>query len=265
MPRKSGFKCLEKTKRKISEANKGVSRNKGIFRSTETKRKISEALKGRIFSEEHKRKISEIHRGKIFSEEHKRKISEAMKGKKLKPFSEEHKKNMSLANKGRIISEETRKKISLANKGKIRSTEMKQRISEAKKGRSRSEETKRKMRISHIKIVEKQIDDGGQITPRYNFNACKFFDELNKLKGWNGQHAENGREYKVNKLGYFLDYYEPDKKVIGEYYEKHHYKDKNILTEKTLLRELEIRKYFKDYKFIRVNAFDPTNLKVEFL
>lgn len=42
-----GHKVSEETKNKISNANKGHSRNKGIVRSEETKRKVSESKKGK--------------------------------------------------------------------------------------------------------------------------------------------------------------------------------------------------------------------------
>ena len=73
--------------------------------SEETKRKISEAKKGVTRSEETKRKLSEAHKGKHLSEEHKRKLSEAMKGKnkgkKFGSLSEERKKILSDAYKGK--------------------------------------------------------------------------------------------------------------------------------------------------------------------
>lgn len=88
----------------------------GFKHSEESKRKISEACKGIKFTEEHKKKLSEAKlrnhirywKGKkrrMWSDEHKRKMSEANKGKTYgrvyKPLSEEHKKKISLANKGR--------------------------------------------------------------------------------------------------------------------------------------------------------------------
>lgn len=77
-------KHSEETKRKISEAHKGMHHSV----SEETKRKISEANKGKKRSEETKRKISESlkgntpwNKGKKFSDETKRKLSEAHGGK----------------------------------------------------------------------------------------------------------------------------------------------------------------------------------------
>ena len=105
-----GYVLSEESKRKISEAFTGKTRNE------QTKRKISESQKGeknhnygKLFSEEHKRKISEANTGeknhnygKPLNEETKRKISEANTGEKNpnygKPLSEEHKRKLSEAN-----------------------------------------------------------------------------------------------------------------------------------------------------------------------
>jgi hypothetical protein len=54
----TGVKCLETTKIKISEGNKGK------IRSKETKIKMQKSLKGRIFSDETRSKISKSKKGK---------------------------------------------------------------------------------------------------------------------------------------------------------------------------------------------------------
>lgn len=68
----------------------------------ETRKKLSEAHKGITLSEEHKKKISEARKGITFSEEHKRKMSEVNKGKNN-------------PNYGKHRSEETKKKIGESN------------------------------------------------------------------------------------------------------------------------------------------------------
>jgi len=112
----SGAIKSEKTRRKMSEANKGKNNpNYGKSLSEETRRKMSEAQKGKIRSEEHKRKNSEVHKGKTHSEETKKKLSEANIGKTL---SEEHKRKMSEVQKGKIRSEEHKRKMSDVRKGR---------------------------------------------------------------------------------------------------------------------------------------------------
>ena len=112
----SGAIKSEKTRKKLSEANKGKNNpNYGKSLSEETRRKMSEAQKGKIRSEEHKRKNSEAHKGKTHSEETKKKLSEANIGKTL---SEEHKRKMSEVQKGKIRSEEHKRKMSDVRKGR---------------------------------------------------------------------------------------------------------------------------------------------------
>lgn len=79
----------------------------------ETRRKISEAHKGLHLSEEHRRKISEANKGRIVTEETRRKISESQKGR---PLSKEHYRNVCEANKK--VTEGKCRKISEANKGR---------------------------------------------------------------------------------------------------------------------------------------------------
>lgn len=75
---------------------------------------ITHPVLGRKLSEETKKKMSEAKKGIKFSEEHKRKISKANKGKKRKPHTEETKIKMREKQKGRIFSEEHIKNIRIA-------------------------------------------------------------------------------------------------------------------------------------------------------
>ena len=106
----AGGKRSEKTKHKLSEANKGENHPMyGRTPSEETKRKLSEANIGennpnfgKPRSEETKRKLSEANIGKTHTEETKRKLSEANKGENHPMY-------------GRTPSEETKRKLSEAN------------------------------------------------------------------------------------------------------------------------------------------------------
>lgn len=82
--------------------------------SEETKKKISEAHKGIKLSQKHKENISKAHKGKKLTKEHISKILESRKGFK---HTEETKDKISKAHKGKIISLETRKRMSKAQKG----------------------------------------------------------------------------------------------------------------------------------------------------
>ena len=116
----SGFKHSEKSKRKMSEFQKGIKC------SEKAKLKISESAKKRYTNIENHPAY-----GRKLTEETKKKMSEAHKGR---VFTEEQRENMSKAQKGRVISKETKAKIS-----------------KAKKGIPKSEETKRKMSLSFTK------------------------------------------------------------------------------------------------------------------
>ena len=127
-----GHSCSPETRRKISEARKGMRfseehrrkisealtgkphPNQSHRHSEETKRKMSEAQKRRPpISAETRAKMSEAHRGKPLSEEHIRAMSRALTGRR---FTKEHCRNLSEARKGKHHSEETRAKISESRK-----------------------------------------------------------------------------------------------------------------------------------------------------
>lgn len=92
-----GFKHTDKSKKKMSESQKGKKL------SEETKRRMSKAQKNKVVSEKTRRKISEGHKGFKLPEKVKRKISVALKGKYTgkdsplygKPLSKERRRRMS--------------------------------------------------------------------------------------------------------------------------------------------------------------------------
>lgn len=105
-----------------------------------------------------------------------------------------------------------------------------------------SEETRRKMRLSYIKYHESKY---GQLFPNYNKTACKIIDDYGNKNGYNFQHAENGGEYYIQELGYWLDGYDKEKNIVVEFYEKAH----DYKKEKDSIREKEITDFLK-CKFI---------------
>ncbi len=67
-------------------------------------------------------------------------------------------------------------------------------------------------------------------------------DLLNNVYGWNLQHAENGNEYHIKELGYWLDGYDKEKNIVVEYDEpKHKYYDK----QKDIKRQQNIIQFLK--------------------
>jgi very-short-patch-repair endonuclease len=115
-------------------------------------------------------------------------------------------------------------------------------------GKKHSTETKRKQRISALNYLE---STKGQIVPRYNTKSIKIIEEYGKQYGYNFKHAENGGEFYIKELGYFVDGYDVEKNVILEIDEKNHFDNNGKLKEKDQVRQLEIEKLLK-CKFIRI-------------
>ena len=144
--------------------------------------------------------------GKKHSEESKRKTSESLKGKNSpnygKSHSAEHRRNLSISMKGRIFSAEHR----------------------------------RNLRLARIADVKKKY---GQLSPNYNPEACKLIEEYGRTNGYNFQHAENGGEFHIKSLGYWVDGYDKKQNVVIEIYESHHKRQ----IEKDACRQKEIEEY----------------------
>ena len=116
------------------------------------------------------------------------------------------------------------------------------------KNRFISKKTKRKLRLSAIKRISKQVFNGGQLQPSFNKGACEFIEEYGKQHGYNFQHAMNGGEFHIKELGYWVDGYDKKKNVVIEYDEMGHSYQK----EKDIHRMNEIKQHL-DCKFIRYN------------
>ena len=186
----------------------------------------------------------------------KQKISKKMKSV-IK--TAEWKRKIGESNKGRVVSKETREKISQAKigqpsklKGRERPVEWSANISKAKMGKpspfrgiSLSEDSKRKMRLAAINRIRNA--GHANFVPSYNKLACKIFDYINSELNLNGMHGENGGEFYIEKLGYWVDYYEPNLNLIIEYDEEYHKYKKD----KDVNRENEIKQHLNCH-FIRI-------------
>jgi len=209
------------------------------------------------------------HKGMVCSEETKIKLSLSKSGKNHPMYGKHHseeskrkiRKNMpdfSGANHymyGKHHTEETKRKLSKSHKGIFPNKETRYKMSISQKNRlCRSIETKRKMRLSAIKRISEQRFNGGQLSPRYNSKACKFIENYGKQHGYNFQHAENGGEFFIKKLGYWVDGYDKEKNVVFEYDEIHHSNRKEM----DIRRMNEIKQHL-DCKFIQ---YDERNRKL---
>jgi hypothetical protein len=154
-----------------------------------------------------------------------------------------------------------RKGKSSWNKGKPRTLEEKKNISKAiKEGKAKStyrptEEHKRKIRLAVLESIKKCK---GQVSPRYNPDACKVIDEYGKLHGYNFQHAENGGEFYIKELGYWVDGYDKEKNTVIEYYESYHHDEKR---ERDVRRQKEIVEHLKCNFIILKDGYDITTRK----
>ena len=91
----------------------------------------------------------------------------------------------------------------------------------------------------------------GQVVPRYNINSISIIEEYGSKYNYNFRHAENGGEFHIKELGYYVDGYDIEKNVVIEIDEPHHFNSDGSLKEKDYSRELEITKLLK-CKFIRI-------------
>jgi len=105
--------------------------------------------------------------------------------------------------------------------------------------KTHSKNTKQKMRIARINSIE---SNNGQISPNYNPTSIYYLDWLSAWNGWNLQHAENGGEYHIKKLGYFVDGYDKKNNIVVEFYENAHYNN-GKLSDRDIAREIDIKKY----------------------
>ena len=190
------FKC--KYSKMLPWTDKVLRRNcpvcrKSITHTTDYQRKIAEKLKTPC------RKCSCIKRNNNIV--WKKNLSLSKTGKNHPMFgktnTDEYKENMS-------------KRVSGKNNGFF--------------GKHHKDSTKKILKARHI---ERKIKTGIAYSPSYNKIACKYFDTLNKIMGWNGRHALSGGEFFVVDTGYWVDYYEPNLNLVIEWDEPHHNKIKN--------------------------------------
>jgi very-short-patch-repair endonuclease len=79
----------------------------------------------------------------------------------------------------------------------------------------------------------------------------KYFNQLEKENGWVGH-----RQYLIEHLGYFVDYYEPTQNIVVEYDEPRHYKS-GMLREKDIYR-MEAIKQHLGCQFWRYDEYNNT-------
>jgi len=119
------------------------------------------------------------------------------------------------------------------------------------------EEYIKKLRVSSLERIQERLKDGHQITPNYNPAACILIDEYGEQNNFKFQHAMNGGEFHIKELGYWVDGYDPEKNVVVEVDEPHHFNADGNLCKRDVRRQSEIteyleRKHKKSCVFIRL-------------
>jgi hypothetical protein len=107
-----------------------------------------------------------------------------------------------------------------------------------------------KIRLKRINEIKNKHE--GQISPNYNKSSISILENKAKELGITDlQHAENGGEFYIKELGYWVDGYSKEKNIVIEYDEPHHYNSNGELREKDKIRQQEIEKLLS-CKFIRI-------------
>jgi len=172
-------------------------------------------------------------------------MSESARGRK---FSEEHKRKLSEAHKGKKLSKESIQKRTESRKGFKHSTETKQKMSNTRMGYKPTDEHRKNMRKARIRRMEFDIFNGNQVIPSYNPSSIAIIETKAKELGITDlQHAENGGEFYIKELGYWVDGYSKEKNIVIEYDEKYH---KNQV-DRDIIRQNEIEAHL-NCKFIRI-------------
>jgi hypothetical protein len=116
---------------------------------------------------------------------------------------------------------------------------------------SKRPEVKKKLRLKAIERIESNLEQGHQLVPYYNPAACVLIDEYGKQHGYNFKHAENGGEFHIKELGYWVDGYDKKRNTVIEVDEPAHFDCDGNLSAKDVRRQTEITD-FLNCNFIRL-------------
>lgn len=193
--------------------------------------------------------LNKVHKGKKLSDEHINSIKNALHENWVNGKYE----NVKILAKTRWSGEKNpmynSNRIGEKNPfyGKIHSEESINKIKKSLKLKFKNTDIRDKMSIS----AKKRVILNGIPAPNYNKKSIPIIEEYGKKYGYNFQHAENGGEYYIKELGYFVDGYDIEKNVVVEYYEPHHKRR----MEKDMERKNKIIKLL-NCKFIEIREWE---------
>lgn len=181
----------------------------------------------------------------------KNKLKDIMTGRKP---SLQARKNMSKAQIGRKHSKETREKMRRRGNGMFGVHRYGSK--NPFHGKHHLDESRRKMRVAACKrVTELQRNNKDGRINNVGRREGEYFYRLEKFHGWDGIfYDKSGTQYLVEPLGYFVDYYEPNRNIVVEYDEPRHYQ-KQQLRLKDINRMTEIKGLLK-CRFFRYNERD---------
>lgn len=172
-------------------------------------------------------------------------MGKAWRGKKNPGLSERMKGKLPWNTGLTRETDERLDRISKMKEGIPRTDIVKRKISKNRKGKNkgpRNTNDIRKIRLGNIQYIERIKLNGGQLIPRYNISSIPIIEQKAKELGITDlQHAENGGEYYIKELGYWVDGYSKEKNIVIEYVEKWHKRQ----TKKDMRRQNEITNLLK--------------------
>jgi len=134
--------------------------------------------------------------------------------------------------------------------GKKHSDETKKILSDTLKGRFLTDKQRTKIRVG----IQRYREENGLVgfVPNFNPDSIHILEQIAKELGITDlQHAENGGEFHIKELGYWVDGYSKEKNIVIEYDEKRHFTSEGKLKERDVIRQTEIENYL-GCTFIRI-------------
>ena len=93
-------------------------------------------------------------------------------------------------------------------------------------GKKHTDASRTKIRLCRVNYISNAKFNGNQYYPSYNTSSIPILEAKAKELGITDlQHAENGGEFYIKELGYWVDGYSKEKNIVIEYDEKHHFKN----------------------------------------